>query len=142
VLTVLRTPPPEVAVDVSQWRASFAEGYTEEDIDRVLGQLARLGIHVRCVWDYVDEGGPSGRSILVGLTADGAACELPEGLYRLLCDGEGDGLIYPHAIPPGSPAVDLEATCGWRSVRGFSFALEDRRPAGDHQSPGSPSPAQ
>ncbi len=116
--------------DLSHLRGTFAEGYTDEDIDRVLPELSRLlGGELCCVWEYVDVWSPGGSSDLVAII-DGEARELPAGLSALLHEEDHDGpsVIDAAAIPAGPHSeINLAATCPWRSERGFSRALEDRR---------------
>jgi hypothetical protein len=128
VLLDFDKPPAPTAADLSEWRGSFAEGWTEEDIDRVLnGVTDALNVQFLCVWEYVDEYGPGGHSTLISLIDDRAHA-LPRGLWDLLVEGFGGGRIDPATIPDlPDPDVDLAQLCDYRSERGFNRAFEDRR---------------
>jgi hypothetical protein len=111
-------------VDLSQLRGVLAEGYTPEDIDRVLPQLERaLGVALRCVWEYVDEHGFGGQST-IAVMHDGRLRDLDPALWDLLVSGNGDGLIAPARV-----ASDDEPDFELRFAS-HSGANEDRRVAG------------
>jgi hypothetical protein len=104
-------------VDLSQYRATFADGWTDDDLDSVLPRLsADLGLRVVCQWDYLDEWGAGGDSDLA-IEIDGVARELPAGLWDLLVEGEGSGQIDP---TPGKvhANVDLARCVDHAAARG------------------------
>jgi hypothetical protein len=115
--------PQAGPVNLSRFRGVFAEGYTPEDIDRVLPQLERaLGVALWCVWEYVDKNGFGGGSTLAVIDS-GELHELDPVLLELLVDGVGDGLIDPTQVASGdSPDYELRVT-------GRNGADTDRRVA-------------
>jgi hypothetical protein len=115
------------AVDLSQWRSTFADGWTDQDINSVLPALeSRLGVRLLCVWDYRDRHGFGGPSTLIAVV-DGEARELAGGLWELLVDGGGDGLISPHAVPGRlAQDIDRERVRAGESTAERNVALENR----------------
>lgn len=116
------------AAGLARFRGVFADGYTAQDIDRVLAEVTiEIGVELRCVWEYVDRDGPGGDSSIIAVIG-GQARELPDGLEQLLHAGERDQVIDGATVPERPhPDISLRATCRWRSRRGYSIALEDRR---------------
>lgn len=52
---------------LSESHAEFVDGYTSEDVDRVLGALSAAGgVRLVVVWAYVDQWGTGGNSEIVG----------------------------------------------------------------------------
>jgi hypothetical protein len=92
--------------DLSEYRGTFEDGWTDEDVASVLPRLsADLGLPVVCVWEYDSQYGAGGSSDLAILSDAGTALELPEGLWQLLVDGQGSGEILPE---PGGEHDDID----------------------------------
>jgi hypothetical protein len=93
--------------DLHQWRGRFADGWTDDTLDRELPLLSELvGAQVVCAWARLDWDGPAGDSELLILDADQLR-ELPEGLWELLL-GEGD--VTDISSSPGARvAIDPNA---------------------------------
>jgi hypothetical protein len=116
-------------VDLSEFRSRFANGWGDDDIDSILPRLSReSGLDLRCAWEYVDQWGFGGNSELI-VVLDGQARELPDGLWELLGEGDGDGFIDPSTVGKG-PHPDewdlpaMQAT--YTSESGLNLAREDR----------------
>jgi hypothetical protein len=116
------------AGELSRFRGSLAGTYTPENAEHTLGRVScELRLRLCCIWDYVDNDGPAGSSVMVAVI-DGQARELPAGLHALLVDGDGDGMVDGASVPTAAhPLVDWQALPGYRSEEGHTRALEDRR---------------
>jgi hypothetical protein len=116
------------AADLSRYRSALAGSPTSANVEHTLGLISsELRLRLCCVWNYVDDAGPAGPPMFVAVI-DGQARHLPVGLRALLVDGEGDGLIDGSSVPAGKhPLVNWPALPGYRSERGHTRALEDRR---------------
>jgi hypothetical protein len=110
----------------------FAEGWTDEDSDHVLRDLEdTLGLQLRCVWEYRDEYGFGGHSELVAVIHH-QAVTLPAGLWELLVDGTGDGVVDPGTTGDPDPEIDLQRLAAAQSASGHNLARDDRRPGRAH----------
>ncbi len=116
------------AGELSRFRGSLAGTYTPENAEHTLGRVScELRLRLCCIWDYVDNEGPAGSSVMVAVI-DGQARELPAGLHALLIEGTGDGMVDGASVPTAAhPLVDWQALPGYRSEEGHTRALEDRR---------------
>ncbi|WP_328373047.1 hypothetical protein OG800_49570 (plasmid) [Streptomyces sp. NBC_00445] len=68
----------------------LSEGYSDEEVTAVLGPVAEAtGVHVICLWDYVDRYGCGGDSDWYVMTPSGALHRLAGGLFSWINYGEG-----------------------------------------------------
>jgi hypothetical protein len=75
----------------------LGEGYSDDEVVDVLGPVAEAtGVHVICLWDYVDRYGCGGDSTWYVLAPGGALHWLVGGLFAWINHGQGD---------PGDPAT-------------------------------------
>ena len=89
---------PNAPVDLSEFRGTFADGWTDDDLRSVLPQINELlCIRIVCLWDAYDDYGFHGHSNLYVDTDEGLAT-IPDGLWQLLVGGEGDGFIDPTTV--------------------------------------------
>ncbi|BBX87971.1 hypothetical protein [Mycolicibacterium aubagnense] len=85
--------------DLSEFEARFSQGYTPEDINRVLGRIQLLTVtRIICVWEYFDDDGYGGNSELFFIDRH-TAHELAGQLWPWLLDGRSEA---PHG--PGDAA--------------------------------------
>src|SRR6266511_2297879 len=119
-----------LATEGEDLRGCMRDGYTDDDVNGVLGQLGQtVGLTLICVWDYVDTWGPGGNSDFFVHAPDGQLHELTGDLWRWLNDHPNDPQAPAH---PGSPrtwvgpsAGRTTDTCAWNDGRG-NFAVENR----------------
>jgi hypothetical protein len=124
-----------LATDGEDLRGCMRDGYTDDDINAVLGQLGEtVGLNIICVWDYVDTWGPGGNSDFFVLAPNGQLHELTGDLWRWLNDHPDDLQAPTH---PGSPRTwvgpsvgQTTDTCAWNDGRG-NFAIENRDDSND-----------
>jgi hypothetical protein len=114
-----------------QFRATFRDGWTDDDIDSVLAQIQEdLGVQLRCVWEYVDDYGCGGHSDLI-MVRDGQPCALPDGLWDFLVDGAGDGQITGQVVAEACRYDDADINLAaleelYASAQGYNLVREDR----------------
>lgn len=112
-----------MTVELDDLEKVFADGYTPDNIDRVLGLITdRTGAYLVCVWDFIDEEGSGGDSQLY-LLDDGVLYELAGDLWAWLLDGAS---AAPNG--PGSPSqwkgarTNLDPDyASWEGQRNLSF---------------------
>lgn len=111
-LTVLITNvapgAPATAADekyLSDKRGTFADGYTPENINDLLGGVT--GADLYCVWDYVDQYGMGGDSQFVGQVeeVDGLRWYPVSDVLWAYLTGTDDA---PDTLPEGTPLLGTE----------------------------------
>lgn len=114
-------------VDLDDFRGVFADGWTDDDLDHVLPDLSeRLGLTVRCVWEYADGLGPAGHSFLVVIGETGVF-DLPGGLWELLLGEPAAGSLILPVSGGAHPDLPDPAALDDAEVTGLTwYALEAR----------------
>ncbi len=125
-----------LATNGEELRGCMRDGYTDDDVNAILGQLAdTVGLNLVCVWDYVDTWGPGGNSDFFILAPNGQLHELIGELWRWLNDDPEDPQAPTHPGTPGTwvgpPDDRPDDACAWNDGR-HNFAVENRDGGGDH----------
>jgi hypothetical protein len=124
---------PEQRVLATDNAGRFEDGYTDDDVNRVLGEISdAAGVRVVCVWDFIDSFGPGGNSEFFVETGDGFV-PLSGDLWAWLNEAPGS----EHAVAtPGDPATwvssDPDETLRVEDLVGddwHNYAREDRTQA-------------
>lgn len=122
-------PGPTVDPKLADLRGVFADGHTEEDVDRVFGRFEdALGVRLVCVWEYVDVVGRTeccgGGSAFYAVGPGGGLYHVPPAIDGWLTDVDED---YP---PPAAWDVTDVEPAGREppaTVDRYNLAWEDRR---------------
>jgi hypothetical protein len=107
----------------------FAEGWTEESVNRVLGPMSwEYGIRLVAVWDLVEDDSAGGETELGGFGSDGRIYELSAPLYAFLCDGEPSGdLVIDALIDRRAPVEKAAGRKPLVEIDGHNLAVTDKR---------------
>lgn len=75
-----------------RFRGAFAQGYTPETVNAVLGPISWAnGTRLLVLWDRIDEYGPGGDSNVYALGPDERLHEVDPELFEFLLDPQGPG---------------------------------------------------
>ncbi|MFJ5927964.1 hypothetical protein ACIQF6_35755 [Kitasatospora sp. NPDC092948] len=120
------TPAPRALEHVTQLdlRGLFADGYTSEDVDEVMGAVGKAtGLYVVCGWDYVDQWGAGGSSDFYAVSPDGRLHHLGGGLCALL-NGDTDPSEIPDTPESWVGTDSGLTTSALHAVTPYNYARE------------------